>query len=50
MKAMNTKSIAAILAANFNPSDVPTEIASKKFEPILSCETSIFELIFSVSG
>ena len=50
MKAINTKSIAAIFAASFKPSDVPIDIASKKFEPILSWDTSTFESIFSVSG
>ena len=45
-KAINTKSIEATLTANFNPSIVPFEIASKTLLPIFSLETSTLESIF----
>ena len=50
IKAINTKSIAPTLAANFKPSVVPFAIASNKFDPILSCETETSLLILSVWG
>ena len=46
INARNTKSIAAIFAANFRPSDVPFEIASRKLDPILSL--GIFKSVLTV--
>ena len=41
IKAMNTKSMAPTLAANLIPSVVPFAMASKRFDPIFSLDTTI---------
>ena len=48
--ARKTSNIAATFAASFNPSVVPLEMASRMFDPILSCETLTSVLIPSVCG
>ena len=48
--AINTNNIAPTLIANFNPSVVPLDIASRALVPILSFEMIKFSLICSVSG